>query len=115
MTLVYNWKTADSVENWWSWQLGKTRFVFNAFKAKMAVAVDLARNAFQISSFLTGDTETVSFLAISDEDLRSAILAVCDINDARFATTLVLRSIGRDDLADEILLYGKVDDVTSPE
>lgn len=115
---IYNWKNPDgSVENWQDGpysRLGTRRFVYNAFKAGCAVAMDLDRRAFQLVWFKTGVMETIQFSTIRDEDLRLALEAIEMANNSCFAMVILLQSIGQDAIADDVS-RGRSNDIVIPE
>jgi hypothetical protein len=132
--IVFNWKYPDgSVENWWgsaeSDQCSvsgdryasrcnrgvQRRFVYNAFKAKRAIAIHLEAREIQITHFATGEREHLPFDGVSDPDLRDAMHIVADAPDAgvRFLVVMYLNHVGHVDLADEIS-QGRANDLETP-
>lgn len=121
MMLVFNWQYPDGkVENWWaspgsprctvrgdyyrsSPKPGR-RFVYNAFKAGYAIAINLDARAIQVTRFATNERIETLFTAIEDSTLADAMEVVAEADDASvmFLVTMYLRHTNRDDLADEI-------------
>jgi hypothetical protein len=101
--LRFSWQApnGDTV-NWWSGgqmlRDGK-RFVHNEW-GNFAVAVDLHVREAQIA--FAGERVIVKFAELPDEATRLAFEAVCETRNAAFAAELLMRAIGRDDLADMI-------------
>jgi hypothetical protein len=132
--IVFNWKYPDgSIENWWGSvesdqcvvsndrhapkRLGyvQRRFVYNAFKAKRAIAIHLEAREIQITHFTTGEREHLPFDGVTDPDLRDAMHCVADAPDAgvRFLVIMYLNHVGHVDLADEIS-QGRANDLETP-
>lgn len=101
--MVFSWLNDNGeIDNWWGYPLPSTpRFVHHTWGV-CAIAVDLMKREAQI--FLNGINERrrLKFHEIVDEDERFAFEAVCDARNAKFATELLLRIMGHDDLADQV-------------
>lgn len=126
MMLVFNWQYPDGkVENWWaspgsprcsvagsythvgtyhSTPKPGRRFVYNAFKAGYAIAINLDARAIQVTRFSTNERVETLFTAIEDTTLADAMDVVAEADDAdvMFLVTMYLRYTDRDDLAAEI-------------
>jgi hypothetical protein len=104
------WLEANGdITNWWSGDLGQNRkrFVHTQW-GRFAVAVDLGRREAQIQ--LPTESHVIKFDALSggETNLQLAFEAVCATGEhAAFAAELLLRTIGRDDLADCITKSGR--------
>jgi len=102
--LRFNWLTASgSIINWWADDLSRDakRFVHNEW-GRFAVAVDLNRREAQIQFNHPPEHRVIRFSDIADESTRLAFEAVCDTRNGAFAAELLMRAIGRDDLADTV-------------
>jgi hypothetical protein len=103
--LRFSWQApnGDTV-NWWSGgqmlRDGK-RFVHNEW-GNFAVAVDLHVREAQIWFNQPSGRLIVKFADLPDEATRLAFEAVCETRQPAFAAELLMRAIGRDDLADMI-------------
>lgn len=125
MTIVFNWLCMNGrdssgyhrgdrvVENWFSHDLHRhRRYVYNAFKAGCAFAVDLERREAQIVWFKNGERRVMQFAEIGDDNIRDAIDVVVMAQDVavHFPAAMFLRWFGYEDIADEIT-RGAVDDL----
>lgn len=101
--LRFSWLCPDgSIKNWWSGgemlRDGK-RFVHNEW-GKFAVAVDLDQREAQILFNHPSERHVIKFMEIADENSRLAVEAACEARAAAFTAELLMRVIGRDDMAD---------------
>jgi hypothetical protein len=109
--LRFSWLEANgNLTNWWSDDVGcnKRRFVHTEW-GKFAVAVDLARCEAQIAFNHPPEHRVIKFTELpSDSNVQLAFEAVVATGEhAAFAAELLLRAIGRDDLADRITKSGR--------
>jgi len=105
------WLGADgNITNWWSSDLGRDRrrYVHTEW-GKFAVAVDLGRREAQIQFNHPPEHRVIKFAELTnDSNMQLAFEAVYETGEhADFATELLLRAIGRDDLADCITKDGR--------
>jgi len=101
--MVFSWQADNGdIQNWWGYPLPETpRFVHHEF-GTCSIAVDLIVREAQILLSDTNERRCIKFAKIDDESTRLAFEAVCEARNGKFATELVLRMIGRDDLADRV-------------
>lgn len=102
--LVFSWRKPNGdIVNWWSSDLNRDRrrFVHNEW-GKFAVGVDMQAREAQIQTQVPPDWQTIKFVDVpGDENVQLAFQAVVETGEhAAFAAELLLRAIGRDDLAD---------------
>lgn len=107
----FNWLEANGdITNWWSSSLGRDRHRFvHTEWGKFAVAVDLSRREAQIEFNHPPSRQVIKFADLpGDENVKLAFEAVYETGEhADFATELLLRAIGRDDLANCITKSGR--------
>lgn len=99
--MVFSWQADNGdIQNWWGYPKPETpKFVHHEF-GTCSIAVDLMLREAQI--LLGNERHCIKFASIGDEQERLALEAVCEARNGRFATELILRIIGRDDLADRV-------------
>lgn len=102
--LLFSWRHTDGqIVNWWSDDVGRDRrrFVHNEW-GKFVVGIDLRQREAQIQIHDPPEWRTIRFEDVTDsENVQLAFQAVSETGEhAAFATELLLRAIGRDDLAD---------------
>jgi hypothetical protein len=108
VSIRFCWLEANGdITNWWHVD-GKRRFVHTEW-GKFAVAVDLHRREAQIQFNHPPSHQVIKFEDIpGDDNVKLAFEAVYETGEhADFATELLLRAIGRDDLANCITKSGR--------
>jgi len=102
--LRFSWLADNgAIINWWSGDIARDpkRFVHNEW-GKFAAAVDLGRREAQILFNEPSERHVIKFAEITDENSRLALEAACDAREAAFTAELLMRVIGRDDMADRM-------------
>jgi hypothetical protein len=100
--LRFSWLRYDgALINWWSSDLARDvkRFVHNEW-GQFAVAVDLRGQEAQILFNQPSERHVIRFAEIADENSRLAVEAACEAREGAFTAELLMRVIGRDDMAD---------------
>lgn len=107
--MLFSWRHIDGqIVNWWSGDMHRDgkRFVHNEW-GKFVVGIDLRVREAQIQFQDPPEWRTIKFEDVADETCRDALEAVADTRNAAFAAELLMRVIGRDDLA-ELIARGEL-------
>lgn len=105
----FSWLEANGdITNWWSGGLSRKRFVHTQW-GHFAVAVDLERREAQLLFEQPAERIVIKFAELKgDSNEHLAFEAVYETGEyPLLATELLLRAIGRDDLADRLTATGR--------